>query len=89
MERKNQTLIDAFAETLRNRRQAARLSQEELATRADISTRFISFLETGRRQPTLSALLALSTGLGVTMSELACQAGNCIKRKYEQTDGCA
>lgn len=70
MERKNQILNEVFAEMLRRRRHTAGLSQEELAARADVSTRFVSFVETGRRQPSLSALLALSTGLGITMSEL-------------------
>lgn len=70
MERKNQILNEVFAEMLRRRRHTAGLSQEELAARADVSTRFVSFVETGRRQPSLSALLALSTGLGITLSEL-------------------
>lgn len=64
MERTNDLLLQAFAEVLRTTRLAAGLSQEELAARADVSTRFISFLETRRRQPTLTALHALCQGLG-------------------------
>lgn len=43
-------------------------TSRELAERADVSVRFISFLETGRRQPSLSALAAVSKGLGLPMS---------------------
>lgn len=70
MERTNQKLIAAFAEALRNQRLSAGPSQEDLAARADISARHISFLETGRRQPTLTILKALSDGLGTSMGDL-------------------
>ena len=41
-----------------------------VADRANVSVRFISFLETGKRQPSLSALAAVSLGLGIPMSQL-------------------
>lgn len=71
MERTNQKLIAAFAETLRSERLSAGLSQEDLAARADVSARHISFLETGRRQPTLTIMMALSDGLGTSLSVFA------------------
>ncbi len=49
------------------------LTQEELAARADVSARFVSQLETGRRQPSLSALCALSKGLGMRLQDLTGQ----------------
>ena len=70
MDRFNDMLVAAFATVLRNKREGAGLTQEDLAERADVSARFISFLENGRRQPTLSALAALSGGLGISMHEL-------------------
>lgn len=70
MDRSNPALVLAFAHILRQRREAAGLTQEALAERADTSVRFISFLETGRRQPSLSALAALSQGLGISITEL-------------------
>ncbi|MES2335325.1 MAG: helix-turn-helix transcriptional regulator [Pseudomonadota bacterium] len=70
MDRSNSALVAAFAEVLREQRELAGLTQEELAERADVSVRFISFMETGKRQPSLSALAALSKGLGVPMSAL-------------------
>lgn len=70
MKRSNEHLVIAFADALREARQAAGMTQEDLAERADVSVRFISFLETGKRQPSLSAIAAVSAGLGVPMSSL-------------------
>ncbi|WP_237168269.1 helix-turn-helix domain-containing protein [Paracoccus shandongensis] len=70
MDRSNDLLVAAFGEALRDARGQAGLTQEELAHRADVSVRFISFLETGKRQPSLSALAAVSLGLGMQMSNL-------------------
>lgn len=70
MERSNERLVAAFAGVLRERRERAGLTQEDLAERADVSARHVSLLETGRRQPTLTALAALSAGIGVSMSEM-------------------
>lgn len=70
MKRSNELLVTAFADALREARQTAGMTQEDLAERADVSVRFISFLETGKRQPSLSAIAAVSAGLGVSMSAL-------------------
>jgi transcriptional regulator with XRE-family HTH domain len=70
MERSNEPLVAAFASALRDARGRAGLTQEDLAERADVSARFISLLETGKRQPSLSALAAVSRGLGVSISTL-------------------
>lgn len=66
----NETIVAAFSVALSGEREKAQLTQEELAERADVSARFISFLETGRRQPSLSTLYALSKGLRITMQDL-------------------
>lgn len=70
MDRSNEALVAAFAEALRQARAQAGMTQEELADRAQVSVRFISFLETGKRQPSLSALAAVSEGLKLPMSAL-------------------
>lgn len=70
MDRSNETLITAFSAVLREARMNAGLTQEELAERADVSVRFISLLENGKRQPSLSALAALCAGLRLPMSAL-------------------
>ena len=70
MERVNSEVVGAFAKVLSAARAEAGLSQEKLAEQANISTRHVSYLENGDRQPTLSILRALSEGLGLPMSEL-------------------
>jgi transcriptional regulator with XRE-family HTH domain len=50
-------------------RQTRGLSQFELATRAGFSVRHISFIETGRAQPSREAVLALAETLDVPLRE--------------------
>jgi transcriptional regulator with XRE-family HTH domain len=54
-------------ELLRDWRQRRRLSQLELAGEADISTRHLSFIETGRSQPSRSMLLRLAERLDMPL----------------------
>ena len=54
---------------LRDWRRRRRLSQLDLACEADISTRHLSFLETGRSLPSREMLLHLAEQLGVPLRE--------------------
>jgi transcriptional regulator with XRE-family HTH domain len=54
---------------LRRWREARRLSQLELALEAEVSTRHISFLETGRAEPSREMLLRLANVLDVPLRE--------------------
>jgi transcriptional regulator with XRE-family HTH domain len=54
---------------LREWRQRRRLSQLDLACEADISTRHLSFLETGRSMPSRDMVLHLADRLGVPLRE--------------------
>ncbi len=56
-------------ELLRSWRQRKRLSQLELAGRAGVSTRHLSFLETGRALPSREMLLRLSAQLDVPLRD--------------------
>jgi transcriptional regulator with XRE-family HTH domain len=47
-------------------RQAAGLTQEQLAERSGFSQQYISKLEQGRRNPTIVSLYELATGLGAS-----------------------
>lgn len=80
MERRNEQLVAAFAMALSGERKRTGLTQEELAARADVSARFVSQLETAKRQPSLTALHALSTGLGMRLRDLAAQ----VELHYEE-----
>jgi len=86
MDRINQPLVAAFASVLRDARQDAGLTQEDLADRAEVSVRFISFLETGKRQPSLSALAAVSKGLGQPISALVMETERRIGVDMQPTD---
>jgi transcriptional regulator with XRE-family HTH domain len=54
---------------LREWRQRRRMSQLDLALEADISTRHLSFLETGRSQPSREMVLLLSEKLDIPLRE--------------------
>lgn len=54
---------------LRDWRIRRRMSQLDLASEAEISTRHLSFLETGRSQPSRDMLLKLAEQLGIPLRE--------------------
>jgi transcriptional regulator with XRE-family HTH domain len=56
-------------ELLREWRDRRRLSQLDLAIQADISARHLSFVETGRSQPTAAMILRLTEHLDVPLRE--------------------
>src|SRR5689334_10053726 len=56
-------------ELLRMWRQRRSLSQLELALRAEVSARHVSFLETGRSQPSRDMLLHLAEELDIPLRE--------------------
>jgi len=62
--------LSSIAESLREERTRAGLTLEQLARRAELSTAHLSRLESGERQPSVAALLALARALGVSMSTL-------------------
>lgn len=54
-----------FGEQIREWRRRRALTQMELAMRADVSTKHLSFLETGRSQPSRAMLLRLAERLSL------------------------
>jgi transcriptional regulator with XRE-family HTH domain len=59
-----------FGLIVKRRREAAGLTQEELADRAGLHRTYISLLERGMRVPTLDVVRKLATGLATTMTSL-------------------
>jgi len=59
----------AVGSLLREWRERRRLSQLELSNRADISTRHLSFVETGRSRPTPEMIIRLTEQLEVPLRE--------------------
>ncbi len=67
---KNQPLINALATEIKRRRAELGFSQEDLAGWCELDRPYISLIEVGRKQPTLSVLLRLADGLQYSLAEL-------------------
>lgn len=59
-----------FGDVLRRYRSDRNISQEELAHRADVDRTFVSRLERGIRQPTITTLIGIGQALGVSAADL-------------------
>lgn len=59
-----------FGEVLRRYRSERNISQEELAFQAGVDRTFVSRLERGVRQPTITTLIGLGQALGVSAADL-------------------
>ncbi len=73
-------LSEAFGATLRRIREKNELSQEELAHKCDLDRTFISLLERGLRQPSLSTVFKVAAHLGISAQELVRQVERYQKR---------
>lgn len=58
-----------FSARIRQLREAAGLSQNELARRAGIAQSSLSYLESGAKSPNVETLLRICQALGITLSE--------------------
>jgi transcriptional regulator with XRE-family HTH domain len=63
----HKTTIDSFGDLLNHWRKARRYSQMELALAANVSTRHLSFIETGRSQPGFDLILRLAEALNLPL----------------------
>lgn len=70
----------AFGAVLRAARTRAGLSQEALGLACEIDRTYVSLLERGERQPTLSTLFALSEQLQVSAESLVAQTSKALQR---------
>ena len=60
----------AFGKVLRELRLGAGLTQEQLGFEADLRRTYISILELGQQQPTLTTILKLAKPLGRSAKEI-------------------
>ena len=60
----------AFGRVLRRLRTAAELTQEKLGFDAGLRRTYISILELGEQQPTLTTILKLAKALGCSAAEI-------------------
>jgi transcriptional regulator with XRE-family HTH domain len=63
-----------FGAALRRLRLAAGMSQERLGLEAGIQRNFVSLIETGQNQPTITTIAKLAKALGMRASELVAEA---------------
>lgn len=70
MSKEPSDLIRLFAVNLRRVREAAGISQEELADRANLDRTYVSGCERGVRNPTLRSVEKIARALSVPPSEL-------------------
>ncbi len=69
LENRNAAATPTFGSYLRTWRLRRRISQEELAGGADVSTRHLSYVETGRANPSREMVLRLAARLEVPLRE--------------------
>ena len=60
----------AFGKVIRELRVKAGLTQEQLGFEADLRRTFISILELGQQQPTLTTIMKLAAALNTTATEV-------------------
>jgi transcriptional regulator with XRE-family HTH domain len=76
------TIVLSFAKVLKSMRIMKKMSQEELAFRSELDRTYISMLERGVHQPTITTLFALSRALNIKPSEMI----NLVEIDYDEVD---
>ena len=71
---------DAFGQALRGLRLAAGLSQEQLGLESGVQRNFISLIETGQNQPTISTIFKLATALDTKPSKMVAAAEKLLEK---------
>ena len=79
--------VVAFGRALRSARIASGLSQEALALDSGVQRNFISLIETGQNQPTLSTIFRLAAGLNLKASDLVRDAEERVVRGKVSSSG--
>jgi transcriptional regulator with XRE-family HTH domain len=77
--------LQALGALIRAQRQSAGLSLRELAERTNVSNAYLSQLERGRHEPSLTVLKAVADALGVPLAALLSQAG--VLDEADREDG--
>lgn len=67
--------LEALGRAVRRAREAAGLSQEQLAERSGLHRNYVGGIERGERNVGLRAFLSLATALGIRPSKLFAGAG--------------
>ena len=65
-----------FAQAVRQQRKARKLTQEQLAERADLASKMISLVERFERNPSVNVADSIAQGLGIPLWRLVKAAEN-------------
>ena len=74
-------LQDAFGQVLKDLRTERGLSQQQLALDSELDRTYISLLERGLRQPTLSTIFQLAEVLKFSASDIVARVEKVVRRK--------
>ena len=80
-------LAKSFGVVLRNRRKAAKMSQEKLSEKADVDVKMIGRIETFIRNPSLNLADSLANALGVPLSQMINEAEDLRRKGKERNIG--
>lgn len=83
MKKNNLDIYMLVAKNIRENRNRQGLTIEELAEKSNISVSFLSYIETGKKKPSLSTLFNIAKGLKIDISNLFITSK---KVKYESQD---
>jgi transcriptional regulator with XRE-family HTH domain len=64
-----------FGKAVREARMGAKLSQEKLAEKADLTLNFVGEIERGEKLASLETVVRIAAGLGMTGADLLKRAG--------------
>lgn len=70
MQKKPQQSVYSFGASLRRARDRRHYSREQIADRADISSRFLAAIETDKRRPSLAVLIKIINAIGASFDEV-------------------
>ena len=70
MDESKEAILTALGQLIREKRQHVGISQEELAARSGLDRTYISGVERGVRNPSLTALLKIANGLQISLAKL-------------------
>ena len=74
----------AFGQVLRQARQAAGMTQEQLSLESGVQRNFISLIELGQNQPTITTVFKLAQALGCLPSVMVASAEEMSIPQQEQ-----
>jgi transcriptional regulator with XRE-family HTH domain len=76
-----QKVLLALGKRMRNLREKEGFSQEAFADHCGLHRTAISLIERGKRVPSLTTLLTISSGFGISLSELLRDVDSVYRRK--------